>query len=354
MVVKNQVEYAQNREMGYSKNNLIHVNFVGDIEKNYSLIKQELLNSGIATSVTKTMDGITQNGSRTWGLRWPGEAPNDTNTTITLFSSDADFVKTANLKLIKGRDIDINKYPTDSFAVLLNETAVKLMGFKDPIGQILSTKDAKTKWQVVGVVKDYVTGSPYEEIPPIVIEGPGAWFNTMHIKLNSAHSTADNLAKAEQIFKKYNAAYPFDYQFVDQEYANQFENEQRTKTLSGLFAALAIFISCLGLFGLASFVAEQRTKEIGIRKVLGASVPNLWGMLSKDFLVLVLISLFIASPLAYYFMNGWLQQYSYRTEISWWIFAAAGVGALSITLLTVSFQAIKAALVNPVKSLKSE
>jgi putative ABC transport system permease protein len=354
VVVRNQIQYAQEREMGYSKNNLIHVDFVGDIDKNYSLIKQELINSGSVTSVTKTMSGITQNGSRTWGLRWPGEAPKDTNTAITLFSADADLVKTANLKLIEGRDIDITNYPTDSFAVLLNETAVKLMSFKNPVGQVLFSSDAKTKWQVVGVVKDYVSGSPYEDIPPIVIEGPGAWFNTMHIKLNSAHSTADNLAKAHQVFRKYNAAYPFDYQFVDQEYANQFENEQRTKTLSGLFATLAIFISCLGLFGLASFVAEQRTKEIGIRKVLGASVSNLWGLLSKDFVLLVIISLFIASPVAYYFMNGWLQHYSYRTEISWWIFVLAGVGALSITLLTVSFQAIKAALKNPVKSLRSE
>ncbi|MFN3378446.1 MAG: ABC transporter permease [Runella zeae] len=354
MVVRNQIQHAQDRAVGYSKNNLIHVNFVGDIGKNYSLLKQELLYSGSASSVTKTMNPITESGSKTWGLRWAGEAPKDTNTALTLFSADADFVKTAGLQLVEGRDIDINKYPTDSFSVLLNETAVKLMGFKNPIGQLLFSKSKKTTWKVVGVVKDYLTGSPYEAIPPTVIEGPGAWFNTMHIKLNPAHSTADNLAKAEQIFKKYNANYPFDYQFIDQEYANQFENEQRLKTLSGLFAILAIFISCLGLFGLASFVAEQRTKEIGIRKVLGASVPNLWGLLSKEFITLVVISFFIASPVAYYFANGWLQQYSYRTQVSWWIFVVTALLAVSIALLTVSYQAIRAAMVNPVKSLKSE
>ncbi|RRB10545.1 FtsX-like permease family protein [Larkinella knui] len=354
IIVRDQILYAQERDKGYANSNLIHVNFVGDIEKNYSPIKRELIRSGAAVSVTKTMTDLTNESWRTWGLRWPGENPKDTNTAITLFSSDADLVKTAGMTLIEGRDIDSYQYPADSFSVVLNETAVKLMGFRNPIGQTISNRDRSITWRVVGVVKDYIVGSPYEKIPPIVIEGPGAWFNTMHIKFNPANSTADNLAKAEPIFKKYNPAYPFDFQFVDQEYARKFDHEQRTKTLAGLFAALAIFISCLGLFGLASFVAEQRTKEIGVRKVLGASVFNLWRLLSKDFVILVIIAFGIATPVAYYFLHTWLQKYEYRTEISWWIFAVSGAGALVITLLTVSFQSIKAALMNPVKSLRSE
>ena len=246
IIIRNQIVYAEDRNKGYSNNNLIQVNFVGDINKNYALIKQDLLSAGIAASVTKTMHGIAEGGTHSWGLRWPNETPADTNTTITLYSEDADLVKTAGMHLIEGRDIDINKYPADSFSVLLNETAVKVMGFKNPVGQIINNPFDKINWRVVGVVKNYIEGSPYERIPPTVIMGAGAWFNTMHIKFNPALSTSDALAKAENIFKTYNPAYPFDYNFVDQEYAKKFDDEQRTKTMAGVFAFLAIFISCLG------------------------------------------------------------------------------------------------------------
>jgi ABC-type antimicrobial peptide transport system permease subunit len=354
IVVRNQIQYAQDREAGYSKSNLIHVNFVGDIERNYALIKQELISTGIASSVTKTMAAIAQDGYHSWGLRWANEIPKDTNTTITLFSTDADLAKTAGLRLVDGRDIDINKYPSDSFSVVLNETAVRLMGFKNPVGQVIYNPFENVKWNVVGVVKDYITNSPYEEIPPIVVMGPGAWFNTMHIKLSAANSTGANLAKAERIFKRYNPTYPFDYQFVDQEYARQFDDQQRTKTLAGLFATLAIFISCLGLFGLSVYVAESRVKEIGIRKVLGASVGNIAKLLSFDFVKLVIFSIIIATPVSWYAMNKWLQDYTYRINIGWGIFVAAGLLAVVIALLTVSFQSIKAAIANPVKNLRAE
>ena len=206
----------KDRDKGYSNNNLIQVNFVGDIDKNYALIKQDLLDKGIASSVTKTMSGITEGGAHSWGFRWPNEIPADTNTTITLYSEDADLVKTTGMHLIEGRDIDINKYPADSFSVLLNETAVKLMGFKNPVGQIISNPFENINWHVVGVVKNYVEGSPYEEIPPTVIMGPGAWFNTMHIKFNAGIIYSKCISKTETIFKKYNPAYPFDYKFVDE------------------------------------------------------------------------------------------------------------------------------------------
>lgn len=354
IVVRNQVQFAQDRDKGYSNHDLIRVNFVGDINNNYALIKQELVSSGIASSVTKTMTGITERGGHTWGLRWKRENAKDTNTTITLFSSDADLVKTTGMQLMEGRDINIEKYPADSFSVVLNQTAVKLMGFEKPVGQLIYQPHSNTTWHVVGVVKDYVEGSPYEEIPPTVIAGPAAWFNTMHIKLNPGRAISKNLGKAEQVFKKYNPAYPFDYRFVDQEYAKQFNNEQRTKTMAGLFAGLAIFISCLGLFGLSAYVAESRVKEIGVRKVLGATALNITNLLSFDFLKLVIIAILLAVPLAWYAMHKWLEGYAYRITINWTVFALSGVLALAIALITVSFQSIKAAIANPVNSLRSE
>lgn len=353
IVVRNQIRHAQDRPIGYSANNLIHVDFVGDIERKYPLIKQDLLNSGIASSVTKTMTTITTKGANTWGLSWEGKNQSS-GETIGLFSTDADLVKTAGLQLIAGRDIDIYKYPGDSLAVLLNETAVKTMGFKDPIGQIIAQPSDKLHWRVVGVVKDYILNSPYEKIPPMVIEGPKSWFTTMHIKFNPGHATAENLAKAEQIFRKYNPSYPFDYKFVDDEYARNFHNEQRLKTLAGLFASLTIFISCLGLFGLSAYVAESRVKEIGVRKVLGASVLSITQLLSVDFIKLVVVSVAIASPIAWYAMNRWLETYSYRVNIGWNIFLIAGLLAVAIALATISFQSIKAAVANPIKSLRTE
>jgi ABC-type antimicrobial peptide transport system permease subunit len=287
-------------------------------------------------------------------LRWPGENPKDTNTAINFFSSDADLVRTAGLQLLAGRDIDIYQHPTDSLAMLLNETAVKLMGFTNPVGAMIRNPFENRTWHVVGVVKDYIAGSPYARVPPTVIMGPGADFSTIHIRFNPAHPTADNLAGAARIFKQYNPAYPFDYQFVDEQYGRKFENEQRTRTMAGLFAALAIFISCLGLFGLSAYVAESRVKEIGVRKVLGASVAGIAKLLSLEFIRLVLVSIVIASPLAWYAMNRWLADYTYRISIGWDTFFAAGILAVVIALLTVSFQAVKAATANPVKSLRSE
>ncbi len=354
IIIRNQIIYAENRDKGYSNNNLVQVNFVGDINKNYALIKQDLLSKDIAASVTKNLTGITSGGAHSWGFRWPNETPADTNTTITLYSADADLVKTMGLHLIEGRDIDINKYPADSFSVLLNESAVKIMGFKNPVGKIINNPFDKINWRVVGVVKNYVEGSPYEAIPPTIIQGAAGWFNTMHIKFNPALSTADALSKTETIFKQYNSAYPFDYKFVDEEYARKFNDEQRTKTMAGLFAFLAIFISCLGLFGLSAYVAESRIKEIGVRKVLGASVFNITKLLSLDFIKLVFISILIATPVAWYAMNKWLQDYTYKISISWIIFLIAGILAIAIALVTVSFQSIKAAIANPVKSLRTE
>jgi len=199
-----------------------------------------------------------------------------------------------------------------------------------------------------------VMESPYEPIKPTIFFINYGWANIINIKLNPAMSASASLEKVGDVFRKYNPGSPFDYKFADDQYALKFSGEERIGKLATFFACLAIFISCLGIFGLASFTAEQRTKEIGVRKVLGASIFNLWQLLSKDFVVLVMISFLIATPIAYYFMNGWLKNYEYRSEISWWIFGISGLGALIITLLTVSYQAVKAASANPVKSLRTE
>lgn len=353
IVVRKQIQYSLDRPVGYSTNQLIRVDFAGDIENNYPLIKQELYNIGIAASITKTMTTITSKGSNTWGLKWRGK-PANSDETIGLFSTDADLVRTTDLQLVAGRDIDVYTYPTDSLAVLLNETAVKAMGFDQPIGEIIEEPAAKLHWRVVGVVKDYVVNSPYARIPPMVIQGAKSWFTTMHIRFKDNTTMTDNLAKTAGIFKKYNPSYPFDYKFVDEEYAKQFLTEQRTLSLAGWFAFLAIFISCLGLLGLASYSTTLRTKEIGVRKIVGASVWSIIQLLSRDFIGLVFVSILIAIPIAWYGMNQWLLDFEYRVKLDIWVFLSSGLLALLIALLTVSYQSIKAAITNPIKSLKRD
>jgi len=226
------------------------------------------------------------------------------------------------------------------------------MNLKHPVGETVTWWDQRLK--VIGVVQNMVIESPYDEARPVIyplLTGPG---NVALLKLNPAISASKAIKSIESIFKKYDPDQPFEYKFVDDDYAAKFGNEERIGKLSGVFTILAIIISCLGLFGLTSFVAEQRKKEIGVRKVLGASVFSVWNLISKDFVVLVIVAFVMAVPLSYYFMHNWLQNYSYRTQLSWWIFIAAGIGSIVITLVTVSFQAIKAAVANPVKSLRTE
>lgn len=351
IIIERQLKHGQEREAGYNKKDLAYIFLVGDIEKNYELIKNELLGSGTATDISKTSAPLTQGWSDSWGFEWPGKDPND-KTDFDRYCTDGNLVKTAGMSIVAGRDIDLKSFPTDSTALILNESAVKAMGLKTPIGTPI--KDNGIDWHVVGVIKDFILQSPYEPMRPMVIEGPKGWFNVMHIKFNASGGTKQNLAATEKIFKKYNPEYPFEYHFVDEEYATKFEDERATGILAALFAGLTIFISCLGLFGLAAYMAENRIKEIGIRKVLGASVTNITTLLSKDFLKLVIVSIVIASPLAWFFMTKWLDGYTYRIDIEWWIFALAALLSILIALITVSYQSIRAAIANPVKSLKTE
>lgn len=351
IIVKQQLDYAQNRDLGYQKDKLVYTFMSGNISKNYEPIRNELLSSGAATGVVKTSAPMTEGWSDSWDYSWEGKQEG-AKLDFNMFNVDGGFVKTMNLKLLAGRDIDIKNFPSDSTAILLNEASVKIMGFKDPIGKIV--KNGNTQLKVVGVIKDFILQSPYEPVRPMIVQGPKYWFQVIHYKLNPQHTTAENLKLAENVFKKYNSEYPFDYHFVDDEYAKKFADEQRIGSLATLFAGLTIFISCLGLFGLATYMAQNRIKEIGVRKVLGASVMGVTTMLSKDFLTLVGISFIVATPIAWYLMHQWLQGYSYRINISIWVFAIAAFVTTLISILTVSFQAVKAALTNPVKSLRSE
>ena len=351
IIVKKQIDYTKNRQAGFNKNNLVYHNMSGDIEKNYPLIKNELLQSGAVTSVSKTQSPLTESWSNSFGFTWQGKDEND-KTVFDRFRTDEDLGTTAGLTFVKGRDFDLKQFPTDSTGMIINESALKVMGFKDPLGQIVM--DGEKSYHIVGVIKDFIIQSPYQPTNPMLILGAKGWLSVINFKLNAERSTSQNLNTIESVFKKYNPNFPFDYKFVDKEYELKFKAEERTGILAGLFATLAIIISCLGLLGLATYMAESRKKEIGIRKVLGATTINIAKLLSSEFLVLVVISLFIASPVAWGLMQYWLKNYDYRVSIGWQIFALAGIASIAIAVITVSFQAIKAALANPIKSLRTE
>lgn len=354
IIVKQQIDHARNRKPGYDKDNLVYHFMTGDIPKNYELIKSELIASGIAKSITKTNSPITDKWSDGWGQNWEGKDPND-RTSFDRFLSDEGLSKTVGIQFVQGRDFDLKQFPTDSTGLIINESALKVMKFKDPIGKVVS--DLGIDWHIVGVVKDFILTSPYEPTRPLLICGAKSQFmtfKTMQIKLNGDLAITESMSRAEAIFRKYNPEYPFDMKFVDEAYARNFEYEKLQGTLAALFAGLTIFISCLGLFGLATYVAENRVKEIGIRKILGASVMSITTLLSKDFVKLVLISFLIAVPVAWWGMEKWLQSYSYRVGVEWWVFVLAGSLSVMIALLTVSYQSVKAAITNPVKSLRTE
>lgn len=357
IIIKNQIQHTLDRDAGYNRNSLVYMFGQGDIDKHFTIIKNDLLKSGAVVSITRCANPITRRWSDSWGFAWDGSTKQDEKTDFVRLGTDADFVKTIGVKLLAGRDIDIYNYPTDSNAVMLNETAVKSMRLQHPLGAIIkSVGDNTQQVHVVGVIKDFILESPYQkDINPMMIFGPANSSGyVIHLKLNDANNTSANLAKMEKIFKKYNPDYPFEYVFADESYAIKFADTQRTGKLASLFAGLTIFISCLGLFALAAFAAESRTKEIGVRKVLGASVVNVSALMSKDFLKLVIISFAIASPIAWWAMHKWLDGYSYRINVQWWVFVAAGLLSILIALVTILFHVIKAAIANPVKSLRSE
>lgn len=353
LIVEDQLKYARGRDAGYDKNRLAFVFAQGDVLPHYDAIKHELLATGAAVGVTKTFSPMTRVWGETTGYSWPRSTPSDKSLYFTQFEADADFVKTTGTHLVEGRDIDLLTHPTDSQAVLLNETAVRTMRLDHPVGTLL-TDAAGVNLHVIGVIKDFIIANPYAPVIPMIIRGLSTGYPVIHFRLNPDRPLADDLASAQKIFARYNPQYPFEINFVDDTYNAKFRTEQQEGTLGGLFAILTIFISCLGLFGLAAYMAESRMREIGIRKVLGASVTGITVMISGDFIRLVLIALVIAIPVTWLTMDNWLRGFTYRTHITGGIFAIAGLLAIGIALLTVSYQSIRAAIANPAKSLRSE
>jgi putative ABC transport system permease protein len=352
IIVNRQIEYARTRQTGYNRDHLINLMYFSDSERKQSdLIRNELLSSRAATSVTKAYGPLTDNWGSSMDLKYAGKDPS-VKIQVNRYAEDGGLVRTAGMQLVRGRDIDPANYPTDSTACLINESAVAAMNFKDPIGQLI-TEDQIT-YHVVGVIKNYIQESPYHSIRPMIIEGAGHFMGVMLIRLNGRRPLQEDLATAEKVFRKYNPLYPFEYSFVEEDYAAKFQFEQFIGRLSALFAGLVIFISCLGLFGLAAYTAHARIKEIGIRKVLGATVTDISLLISRDFVRLIALSILVAVPVAWLLMDNWLSAYDYRILITWDIFALAGAAALLIALGTVSYQAIKAALTNPVKTLRTE
>lgn len=352
LVVYKQIQFTKDRPVGFDRNGVIMVQMSSaDFYGKYDLFRTELKKAGAIEEMAESSSPLTAVWSNNGGYTWEGKDPALQPDFATIWVTH-DFGKTAGWKIKEGRDFS-RDFASDSSAIILNESAVRFTGIKDPIGKIIRDVN-KVDHEIIGIVEDLLMDSPYRSVKQTFYFNDYGNVNWILMKLNPEVSLSESVSRAEMVFKKILPNTPFDYKWADKEHEEKFASEERVGTLSGIFSGLAIFISCLGLFGLASFVAEQRTKEIGIRKVLGASVASLWQMLSRDFVVLVILSCILSIPLAYSFADNWLHEYEYRTNISLWIFVAAGIGALMITLLTVSFQAIKAALANPVTSLRSE
>lgn len=356
ITVNNQIQHAKNREIGYSPMGMIALRPASpNFGKNKELLKQEIMNTGMAQAVGYSNYSVISNLGWNDSFSWEGMDPayNESFNTISISNGYADAV---GLEFIAGRDFDPN-LQTDKNAIIINESALKEMNLENPIGTVVrydpTWREAKN-YTIIGVVKDMIKGSPFQQTDQSIMFLDEEYTSYMYVRLNPDVSASQALSTIEKVYKEILPEAPFDFHFADDDYNRKFDAELRIGKLASFFTLLAILISCLGLFGLSAFVAEQRTKEIGIRKVLGASAVNLWQLLSKDFTLLVLISCFIAIPVAYHVLQGWLDGYEVKTQLYWWVFAIAGAGALLVTLITVSFQAIKAAMANPVKSLRSE
>jgi putative ABC transport system permease protein len=350
IIISKQVNYIQTKNLGYARENLVYVPLDGDLLSKYEVFKQEVMELPGIQLVSRTSFDLTNIENGTSGVEWTGKDPNG-HIMFTQASVGYNFVQAMKLNLAAGRDYS-KDFPTDSVGYLINEAALAVIGYKNPIGQPLTFWGKKGK--IIGVLKDFHFNSLHEEIKPLVIRfGEQEGFGNAVIRTKPGQ-TKQALASLQKVYRELNPNFAFDYTFSDAEYQALYQNEQVVGKLSNGFAFLAIFISCLGLLGLAMFTAEQRFKEIGIRKVLGASVVSLFASLSKEFIVLVVIALLIAAPLSYFGMHKWLENYQYKTDISWWVFALSALIAIAIALATVSFQTLKAALVNPVRSLRSE
>lgn len=351
VIIYQQIKHVKDRPTGYSADRLVTTFMTKDLANQYDALKNDLLASGMVTNVTKASSPLTTIGWHSEIGQWPGQTAGEQKIGVGAVIIAKDYFNTTGMKLATGHDFAGN-WKTDSATIIVNEAAVKRMGLKEPLNQLITFSG--NQYRIVGVVKDALLESPFSTVEPAVFTPVKDFSSQVIYRLSPGANPHDAIEKLGKIFEKYNPAYPFTYSFVNEAYDQKFNLETLVGKLAGIFAGLAIFVSCLGLFGLAAYVAEQRTKEIGIRKVLGASITQVWVLLSADFVLLVTISCVIASPVALYFLHNWLQKYDYRITIGPAVFISSAAMALVITLITISFQAIKAALANPVKSLRSE
>ncbi len=350
IVIFKQIQHVKSRDLGYDQNNLITIEYTDEIRKNFRPLKQELLTSGFVSSVTKSNSPITEIWSNNF-LGWPGK-PEDRKVIFTTIACEYDYLKTMGIKILEGRDFS-EDFKSDTLAIIVNKAGLDLMNLENPIGTQLDLWGKKRT--LIGIVDNVLMGSPYQPIKPMFMVMDPDWTSSVTVRLEKTEDLQTSIKKVEEIFKKYNSAYPFTYKFADVEFGKKFTSINMTSRLATLFASLAIIITGLGLFGLAAFTAEQRTKEIGIRKVMGASVSGIVRLISKDFSILVMIAFLISSPVSWWLLNNMvLDKYQYRISIPWWVFPVTGVISLAFALIIVATQALRAAHANPVNSLRNE
>ncbi len=352
LIIYQQIQHVKNRNIGYNKSDLVYMNLTGNMKQNFDVIKNDLQQTGLIENACLSNNLVLQLGSNTGDFSWEGKDPSK-EILITIEAASPEYISTMDMKLKEGRDFYAN-VKSDSNNIIINESLAKMINKKNIVGSVLSRGDG-SRYTVVGVVNDFLYNDMYSSPAPLILfSDKTEYVNELTVRLKANTDLKAALAKVEDVIKKDNPGYPVEYKFVDDTFSNMFQSESLIGTLAGLFAVLAIVISCLGLFGLAAYTAEQRRKEIGIRKVLGASVQGVATLLSKEFLQLVGVACLVAFPIAWWLMRSWLQEYNYRIDISVWIFVGAGLLSVLIALLTVCFQAIKAAVANPVKSLRTE
>jgi ABC-type antimicrobial peptide transport system permease subunit len=338
------------RDLGYNKNRLLDMEITGTMQKNFPLIRQDLLNTGVVENAALCSTESLYTSDNSSNFSWAGKDPNS----VILVSQrpvTPEYIATMGMQVIEGRDLYANSKP-DSNNILITETMARLMGKGSTLGKLVRRGDES--FTVVGVVKDYVYGDLYGKPDPVIFFSRPEETSYLYVRYAAKARPDEALAAIAAVLKKDNPAYPFTYSFVNDQFDSMFKSEMLIGSLSRVFAILAIIISCMGLFGLAAYTAERRTKEIGIRKLLGASMRGIAGLLSRDFLKLVALSCLIAFPIAWWAMHDWLQHYAYHIEIGWWIFLVAGALAILIAMITVSLQAIRAAVANPIKALKRD
>jgi ABC-type antimicrobial peptide transport system permease subunit len=349
IIIYQQIQHVKSRALGYDQQNLITVDYTEEIGKNFRAIKAELLQSGVVNSVTKSNSPITEIHSNNF-LGWPGK-PETQKVIFATIATEYDYTKTMGIKVLEGRDFS-EDFKSDTLAIMVNKAAMDLMQLKNPLGEKLDLWGRKR--ELIGIVDNVLMGDPFQQARPMFFVLNPEWAGSVTIRLEKTKDLPASISKVEAVFKKYSPAYPFEYKFADLEFAKKFTDINMTSRLASLFALLAILITGLGLFGLAAFAAEQRTKEIGIRKVMGASVSSLVGLMSKDFSRLVIVAFAVSSPVAWWLLNNHLQQYKYRVEIGWWVFPLTGLIALVFALAIVSTQALRAAHANPAVSLRND